>query len=171
MWFLQDGLGKKTSWLNSKNLCRKLALILKAPVPKMSCTLTYQPVFNNLLLLPEVDQQMHYRIQSVLQRQVFFVQNFCSNLDLCFLGTRKHARLSNIILVATTSQINLFAAGVSIIGFCDSQDRILGPHVQIGLIELTLAEAMVVRLGGRWGRPWQTQQECSRAIGGKRFSG
>lgn len=52
---VSDGLGRRTSWLNLKNLCRSLALIPKASVPEMVCTVTYWPIFNTLLFSPRVN--------------------------------------------------------------------------------------------------------------------
>lgn len=46
--------------------------------------------------------------------------------------TRKHVRFSIIIPVGAHAQIHLLAVGVSLKGFCDSQDGIWGSHLHMG---------------------------------------
>lgn len=58
--------------------------------------------------------------------------NFGSSLGLCLPNAGKHIRLSITIPIGTNSQIHLFAVGVSLTGFWDSQDGIWGPHFHTG---------------------------------------
>lgn len=63
------------SW-TSKNLCRKLSPILKAPVPEEAvCTVTYQPLFNTYFY-PRLALQMPYKIQPVPQWEGILCPDF-----------------------------------------------------------------------------------------------
>lgn len=51
-----------------------------------------------------------------------------------------------MILVGTTYQILLFTASISLIGFCDSQDWIWGPHLRMGSPGADSCRGQLVRL-------------------------